>query len=132
MQDPKVKTRCKFYNCGFCKFGDKCRFAHFPTICLKTKWKIKTCRNRHPKYCKYKEECRRRTTCLYRHVQIKNNPDHNKLLEDENESLRTQIKEMKDKLDETSVNLRIMVKEIDTLKTKAEDVETSRINKLEH
>ena len=110
MEDPRVKTRCKFYNCGFCKFGDKCRFAHFPTMCIKTNCKNKTCRNRHPKYCRYMEECRRRTTCLYRHGQVNNNPDHSKVLEDKNEALRTQVNEMKEKMDGTNVKLKMCVK----------------------
>ena len=92
MEDPRVQTRCKFYNCGFCKFGDKCRFAHFQTNCFKTNCKNKDSRNMHPKCCRYKEECK-----------------------DENEDLRTKINEMKDKLDEANANLEMHVKEVETL-----------------
>ena len=28
---------------------------------------IKKCPNRHPRPCRYKDACRRRTTCLYKH-----------------------------------------------------------------
>ena len=83
------------------------------------------------KCCRYNEECRRRTTCLYRHDQIKTNPDYNNALKDENEDLRTKINEIKDKLDEANANLKMHVKAVETLKARAQDVEASNINELQ-
>ena len=61
----KIKTqKCKYFNYGFCKFQNDCRFSHNENICTV----IKTPKGR------YREQCRRKTTCLNRH-------DENKLAE---------------------------------------------------
>ena len=56
----------------------------------------KQCKNRHPKECRYKNLCRRRPICLYRHQ------DKGELikLEEETKSLKVQISKLK----ETIVN----------------------------
>ena len=68
MADIKKKTSCKFYNVGFCKFQDRCKFKHFKTICTKYACKDKICQHRHPKMCRYQEKFRRKTSCLYKHT----------------------------------------------------------------
>ena len=64
---------CKYYNTGFCKFSDKCRYQHNDTICKKDICKNKKCHHRHPKVCRYKDTCRRRSTCLNYHIVDKSN-----------------------------------------------------------
>ena len=73
MVDPKKKASCKFYNFGFCKFQDRCRFEHFKTNCNKYACKDKKCFKRHPKKCRYQEKCRRKSCCLYKHDDVKPN-----------------------------------------------------------
>ena len=65
---PQIK--CKYYNSGYCKFSRKesgCKKYHPTYICKITKCKDKTCRNRHPKVCRFKEECRFQLHCSYTH-----------------------------------------------------------------
>ena len=94
MEDPKGKTRCKFYNSGYCKFADKCKFRHFKTICSESKCRSNTCTNRHPKLCRFKDEFRRRTSCLYIHVDNDITSNTEKELELQNFTLRTEFKEL--------------------------------------
>ena len=71
MADPSTRTSCRFYNYGFCKFQDKCKFEHFKTTCNKNICKDKRCYKSYPKVCRYKDKCRRREICLYKHADNK-------------------------------------------------------------
>ena len=46
-------TLCIFNKFGFCKFGERCRRHHRNTICQERSCEITSCRQRHPKICKY-------------------------------------------------------------------------------
>ena len=100
----KIKTqKCKYFNSGFCKFQSDCRFSHNENICTVINCKDKNCPNRHPKACRYREQCRRKTTCVYRH-------DENKLaeyekLQSENKVLKKEISLLKFKLKATEEDL---------------------------
>ena len=63
-----IRPMWKYYNTRFCKFSDKCRYKHNDTICKKDICKNKKCHHIHPKVCRYKDTCRRRSTCLYYHI----------------------------------------------------------------
>ena len=63
----RIQSVCKYYNTGFCKFKAQCTSYHPTNICPKTGCRDKACPNRHPKKCRYKDQCRRRSTCLYCH-----------------------------------------------------------------
>ena len=89
----KGRTRCKQHNSGYCKFADKFKLRHFHTICRKSNCRLKTCENRHSKLCKYKTECRRRTSCLYRHVDEGVILNTGKDLKVQNITLMTELKE---------------------------------------
>ena len=84
----KVKARCKYYNSGFCKFGNNCRFSHPETVCSRPSCRDKTCDNRHPKWCRYGDQCRRKTSCLYKHEESNNNSP----MIDETKALKEDIK----------------------------------------
>ena len=56
------KLVCKFFNKGYCKFTSK--FEHPENKCTEESCRNKICRKRHPKQCRYKEKCRRQTSCL--------------------------------------------------------------------
>ena len=66
---------CKYYQCGFCKFGDKCRKHHIKEICLIKNCTLKTCMKRHPKAWKYfvtQKSCKFGESCSYKH-EVHNN-----------------------------------------------------------
>ena len=67
MVEKKIQRKCKFYNTGFYRYKDECLFIHHKTICIVKACRDKKCMDRHPKQCRYEDQCRRRTSCLYRH-----------------------------------------------------------------
>jgi hypothetical protein len=80
----KVKVnekRCRYYNKGFCKYVDKCRYFHPSEICPKhlenSNCSEKKCNMRHPKLCKWsqKEVGCRRSNCDFLHVTRAHNDD---------------------------------------------------------
>jgi hypothetical protein len=74
----KVRKICRYYNRGFCKYKNKCRFAHANKIC-KIYEETGTCgdnkcSDRHPKHCKWWESsrgCKREQECEYLHSENK-------------------------------------------------------------
>ena len=58
---------CKFYNTGFCKYSDACRFRHAKENCS-GKCDKRICEKRHPKPCKFGKGCKRGQTCCYNHL----------------------------------------------------------------
>ena len=58
--------------------------------------KEKKIQDRHPKPCRYKETCRRRTTCMYQHS------NDTMLIEEENSKLRLEIESLKASHDKTA------------------------------
>ena len=67
MSEDSQQTRCKYFNTGYCKYEERCLFKHPKSVCMLALCQDKLCQNRHPKPCRFKALCRRRTTCMYRH-----------------------------------------------------------------
>ena len=69
------KRKCRYFNRGFCKYKERCKFYHSPVICKEYleegMCKKVACSQRHPKVCKYwsgrPEGCRRDDSCQYLH-----------------------------------------------------------------
>ena len=68
----KRKSKCRYYNYGYCRYEDQCIYVHYRTTCQKRQCKNLKCENRHPKECRYKERCRRKNTCMYTHDMTNN------------------------------------------------------------
>ena len=54
----KNAKRCKYFNVGYCKYKEKCKFTHTQEICKayfdgKCDGKGLSCQERHPKACKW-------------------------------------------------------------------------------
>ena len=67
------RKKCRYYNRGYCKYTNKCRFIHPRHICSmymeSNKCTKVNCNERHPKECKWNEKaggCRRQG-CDYAH-----------------------------------------------------------------
>ena len=104
-------TTCKYYNTGFCKFRDVCHYLLSTIICSNISCRDRKCLKRHPKLCRYKENCRRRTTCLYKHDE---NEGKYIKLEAENKALTEKINALHEKTrDIEKLNV-----EIENLKSK--------------
>ena len=41
--------KCPFFDSGYCKYGEKCHYKHFPEKCQKDKCNDKNCTFRHPR-----------------------------------------------------------------------------------
>ena len=73
--ESKEKRKCRYFNRGFCKYGDKCNYYHASVTCQEYIEKgicTKTlCSERHPKTCKHwardPQGCRRHESCQYLH-----------------------------------------------------------------
>ena len=74
-----IKRKCRYYNRGFCKYGEKCKFYHSSDICSDYVEEgichKSECVERHPKVCRYwtgnSNGCRRDgSTCQYLHFVI--------------------------------------------------------------
>ena len=69
----KKERKCKYFNCGYCKYKDKCKFSHANKVCekyLEGKCDGSECPDRHPKKCKWfvgKNGCRRNENCDFWH-----------------------------------------------------------------
>ena len=73
----KVPKRCKFFNKGYCKQGERCSFVHPSKICPKHLESgkcldFRSCLDRHPQECRFWKEttCYRGGTCLYLHKKV--------------------------------------------------------------
>lgn len=75
-QNKVVKPKkCRYNNCGFCKYKTKCRYTHSKHICkshtLNQKCDNKDCEYRHPAVCKWFNSrgwCKRNSECEYLHT----------------------------------------------------------------
>ena len=71
--NPVIK-KCRYFNKGYCKYEEKCKFRHPLEICQihvkSLKCTIKGCKNRHPKTCKWfnREVGCKRQNCDFLHV----------------------------------------------------------------
>ena len=69
----KKLKKYKYYNMGYCKYNEKCRFIHPDKTCqnyLEGKCDLGDCPGRHPRACKWYQGatgCRRNESCKYSH-----------------------------------------------------------------
>ena len=75
---------CKYFQCGFCKFGESCRKQHVKETCPAQSCTTRSCMKRHPKICKYflvQKSCIFGEKCLYKHIDSSNQNDISDLKE---------------------------------------------------
>ena len=63
--DISQQNVCKYYNVGFCKCRDKCRFQHNKAECQNNSWRSK-CIKRNKKLCKYGTNCTHQENCEFK------------------------------------------------------------------
>ena len=70
----KVKKKCRYYNRGYCKYKQKCKYVDPEHVCQEhltmQKCENKECPRRHHRRCKWEESnggCRRYQECEYVH-----------------------------------------------------------------
>ena len=61
--------KCSFFDTGYCKYGEKCKFKHFLIKCEISECENVNCSFRHPKPCKHRKKCKyfSKGICSYEH-----------------------------------------------------------------
>ena len=71
--DKKQKVKCRYFNIGYCKYKERCKFKHPEQICkeyVERKCNGRNCEKRHPKACKWVDSesgCHRKQSCDFSH-----------------------------------------------------------------
>ena len=133
MSQGEVK-KCSYFNSGYCRYTKKdngCKNFHPIDECKIQGCKQKECPGRHPKKCKFNDECRFRTICSYSHAEKSIvNEDQIKLSNDIL-ILKTEISNLKKENDQKiNVLAKVHLQELDYLKQK-NNVLTKNVEELE-
>ena len=64
------KIICKYYDHGYCRFKEECKFFHPSEVCETDHCDPNVCQKRHPKFCRYfrRKKCKFRDQCLFKHT----------------------------------------------------------------
>ena len=80
----KMEVVCKYFQCGFCKFGESCRKQHVNEMCSTQSCTLSSCMKRHPKVCRYflfQKSCKFEENCSHKHIDFNNQNDISELKE---------------------------------------------------
>ena len=63
------KIVCRYFDNGYCRFEEKCKFLHPKEICNQQKCRNNRCDKRHPKPCRFfvKNKCKFGAKCKFKH-----------------------------------------------------------------
>ena len=102
----KIHSKCRYYNRGYCKEGQRCSFFHPTEDCQEyiysgTCSQGRQCWQRHPQKCKYwlRGNCWREDACVYLHME-----ECAEKKDDKNESVENRKKEGTQCLDEEDID----------------------------
>jgi chromosome segregation ATPase len=121
--DFRKKEKCLFNDSGFCKFGDKCRSVHHKSICSR-KYCDKSCNSRHPKPCRFRENCKflAEDMCAFKHS---SNENDDKDLDD----LKRQVEQLKQENEKKQLKLTEVETDLENVKANQEAKEVKAIIK---
>ena len=99
------KIICKYFDNGYCRFQEVCKFMHPKENCENQK-----CPKRHPKFCKYfrRKKCTFNEKCLFRHG---NNSEESST--DRESPLKTKINELENDITVYKATIETLKKEIE-------------------
>ena len=93
------KIICKYFDNGYCRFREDCKFFHPAENCDCEQCDLRTCVKRHPKQCKYfrRKRCKFGDDCFFKHINVKQvNEYYAKEVDDEKDELKKELKQMED------------------------------------
>ena len=153
------KRKCKYYDKGYCKYKDQCRYYHPINDCYECDNTI-SCRNRHRNICKYGDMCffNQKNGCEYKHenkeTEVRAELHNIPLSNIDNQQIEThkvilaatspspminqikldhkaEIKQFKEEMKQNKTELEQLKQEIETYKNDTENLrnETEKINK---
>ena len=138
MKSPNFRIpKCLHNDCGYCKFGEKCRKRHYKNICVKPNCN-RNCEGRHPKQCKFESKCRflKKGICAFKHVALAfDDEEKNALksrlthLETENKTLKAKLLQLEEDLHREKANTKLATDAL-VLKSKEseEELKSQKIN----
>ena len=108
--ETRIQNVCQYDYKGYCKYGNGCLNTHFIEICNDKECRDSFCAKRHPRKCYYyltQGNCKFNENCKYLHEIVTINKNEN--LEIENNSLKEEIKGLKEKLvnSENKLNMEV-------------------------
>ena len=118
---------CQYFQCGYCKFGDKCRKHHVKEICNTDGCLDKSCTKRHPKLCKFfliQQSCKFGKHCSYKHDKTSNTNDTSEFI-NKIVLLEGAIEMMQEKIND-------LTEEVDTIKRNTHVEPQGKTFKCEH
>ena len=142
---------CKYFQCGFCKFGETCKKQHVKEICSIKYCTNKSCTKRHPTVCKFfsiQKTCKFGDHCAYKHDAISNKSEIDELhvkvihLEASNELMlaklndftkgmkdtnKNEIAELNDQITYLQASNAVMQARINDLTEEVEDIERDKL-----
>ena len=106
---------CLFNKFGYCKFRETCRKNHINKICDESSCEINTCKERHPRICRYFQNYGRCkfSPCAFKHEVSMN----------DNERLEKDIKDLSDKIHALEEIIKTKEKTIDEITANLLDME---------
>ena len=90
--------KCSHFNSGYCRYAERqkgCKYIHTSEVCDVVHCKQSTCPKRHPKLCRFKDQCRFQSRCSYSHKQINFNEKESIKISKEIESLKGEVDKLK-------------------------------------
>ena len=117
--------KCLHHDCGYCKFGERCRKRHFKNICVKPKCD-KNCEGRHPNHCKFESKCRflKKGISDFKHVTLAYEDEESKALKSKLDGLETENKTLKAKVEQMEEELAKEKANAETAKESKEELES--------
>ena len=108
-------TLCLYNKFGYCKFGERCRKHHISEICQNRSCEINSCRQRHPKVCKYFRDFGRCkfSPFVYKHKKTVNS----------GKDYDQEIKFINDKMDDLQMIINDKNQQINEMSSKIHDLE---------
>ena len=88
---------------------------------------LNTCNLRHPKSCKYKEKCKRKSSCVYEHENLISKT-HNKNVVKENEKLKIEMSRLNELLVNTAAKLENLTTKFENFIQNVENKEISEMH----
>ena len=105
---------CKHNQTGYCKYGSQCHQFHINSICKENICRDKTCKERHPRTCRYFARdsiCKRQDKCAYAHIEHKHQT-HVQKLEEEVKTLKEEVQNITEHIKKMMQYINKDIKEI--------------------
>ena len=123
---------CQYYNFGFCKFSERCRFLHVDEECRNKECEVRSCTFRHPKIFKYFRDynrCKFGEWCFFKHINIIENSVDKEEIAEKLENLTKLINEKDILIKDLAEKIKVLEERV--LKDNSETVDDIHEDEIE-